>query len=169
MGVQKSGLFIRENRIIKIQNSNDRLTLGEKNAVSRYLKTNADDRLPNEDEEELPVDIGFADAIIAETHREKRRRLEVDAEYVSTVHVLSQSNLCERLFSLAKLILSDRRQSMHPSTFNNLLLLKLNHKLWSVVDIQMLLNSIGAGEPNVELSDDEDDVEKGLEDENEED
>ena len=41
--------------------------------------------------------------------------------------------------------------------------------LWSVVDIQMLLNSIGVGEPNVELSDDEDDVEKGLEAEDEED
>ena len=76
-------------------------------------------------------------------------------------HVLSQSNLCERLFSLAKLIITDRRQSMHPSTLNNFLLLKLNHTLWSVSGIHHI--TIGDGEPAVELSEDEEHEEEGEE------
>ena len=85
----------------------------------------------------------------------------------SAIHVLSQSNLCERLFSLAKLVMSDRRQSMHPSTLNNLLLLKLNHKFWTVSDIHSLLITIGEGEPDIEVSDDEE-VKEESEDEEDE-
>jgi hypothetical protein len=57
--------------------------------------------------------VGFADAV-SSCHRrgwltgnihvreEESMRLLID-RYVSTIYVLSQSNLCERLFSLAKL------------------------------------------------------------------
>lgn len=56
--------------------------------------------------------------------------------------------------------MSDRRQPMHPSTLNNLLLLKTNRHLWDISDIQMILNEIGEGEPDIVLSDDEDDAEQ---------
>ncbi|CAM9297017.1 unnamed protein product, partial [Ectocarpus fasciculatus] len=134
-----------ENGIIKIQkqlSDRNKLTPREKDAVSRYLKTTADAADGREEKEEEEVEeLGFADAVIAEAERElKRRRVHTVADgYVSTIHVLSQSNLCERLFSLAKLVMSDRRQSMNPSTLNNLLLLKLNHTFWTVSDIHSLL------------------------------
>lgn len=160
-----------ENGIIKIQkelSDTNKLFPREKIAVSRYLKTNAVAHAEEEEEEE-EEELGFADSVIAETQRAKRRRVEVVEKYVSTIHVLSQSNLCERLFSLAKLILSDRRQSMHPSTLNNLLLLKLNMERWSVKDIQLLLNEIGEDDPDIVLSDDEDDEDDVMELDEEED
>jgi len=150
-----------ENGIIKIQrglDNHNKLNNGEKNAVSRYLcVSGGDDNDENNSEEEA---LGFADSALADAHREKRRKVDSRNNYVATGHVLSQSNLCERLFSLAKLVLSDRRQSMHPSTLNNLLLLKTNRHLWSVVDIQTVIGEANHsdGEPDIELSDDEEDA-----------
>jgi hypothetical protein len=157
-----------EKGIIKIQKGLDernKLTSREKNAVSRYLKIIAGASNNSlEVEDEIVENLGFADACIADAEREqKRRRIDTVADaYLPTAHVLSQSNLCERLFSLAKLIMTDRRQSMHPSTLNDLLLLKLNHKLWAVSDIHYMLQTIGDGEPAAEFSDDEDDVAEEL-------
>ena len=164
-----------ENGIIKIQkelSDRNRLTLREKNAVSRYLKTNADAADGQEEKEKEEVEeLGFADTIIAEAEREHKRRRVVavaDDRCVSTIHVLSQSNLCERLFSLAKLVMTDRRQSMRPSTLNNLLILKLNHKFWTVSDIHNLLNTIAEeGEPDIEMSDDEEDKDESEDEEDE--
>ena len=70
------------------------------------------------------VELRFADAAIADADSEQKgRRVAAAADaYLPTAHALSQSNLCERLFSLAKLIMTDRRQSMHPSTLNKFLL-----------------------------------------------
>ena len=132
------------------------------------MKTTADAADGREEKEEVE-ELGFADAVIAEAERElKRRRVHTVADgYVSTIHVLSQSNLCERLFSLAKLVMSDRRQSMNPTTLNNLLLLKLNHTFWTVSDIHSLLITIGEGEPDIEVSDDEEDKEESEDEEDE--
>jgi hypothetical protein len=167
-----------ENGIIKIQrglDTHNKLSVCERNAVKRYKKTDSvdDDSLLNNDVNNSPnpAAMSFAESALAEVQRGKKRKQDdrrsqetESPKYRCTHHVLSQSNLCERLFSLAKLIMSDRRQSMHPSTLNNLLLLKTNRHLWDISDVQNILNDIGEGEPDIVLSDNEDDAEQQQQD-----
>ena len=57
--------------------------------------------------------------------------------YRSTLHVSSTSNICERLFSNAKLIMSHLRSHMDPDSLAMLLFLKANKRFWvdkSVID-----------------------------------
>ncbi len=53
------------------------------------------------------------------------------------LHIESQSNICERLFSRAKLIImTPQRKSMHPYRLESLLFLRYNFFLWSVTTVQ---------------------------------
>ena len=47
-------------------------------------------------------------------------------------HGCSTSCICERVFSRGKLILTDLRGSMDPSTFEDVLVLFYNNDLWDV-------------------------------------
>ena len=51
------------------------------------------------------------------------------------------SNMCERLFSRAKLIFDERRQNMLPINLEILLYLKLNRDLWSKEDVMDIFKS----------------------------
>ena len=56
-------------------------------------------------------------------------------------HVSPTSNICERLFSRAKLIMSATRKNMNPDTLNMLLFLRANRHLWTNPSIiQKILN-----------------------------
>ena len=130
-----------ENGIIKIQSGEESLlTRHEKEAVSMYLLPNAGADISDDDEANDAA--GYAERILDEAHKDKRRKVDF-SKYRSTIHVLPQSNLCERLFSLAKLIMTDRRQSMNPSTLNDVLFLKSNCHLWNANLIQEIWNEHG--------------------------
>ena len=45
-------------------------------------------------------------------------------------HVSPTSNICERLFSRAKLIMSATRRNMNPDSLNMLLFLRANRHVW---------------------------------------
>lgn len=142
-----------ENGIIKIQSGcEDRLTRAEKEAVSLYLKNVVDAVGDEEKESELPGQAqAYADSILSEAQQSKRQRTDT-TKYRTTIHVLPQSNLCERLFSHAKIIMADRRKHMKPQTLNDVLLLKANRQLWSASVIQDILND----PMNLEDADDDD-------------
>ena len=53
-------------------------------------------------------------------------------------HVSPTSNIVERLFSNAKLIMTDQRRCMDPTTFETILMLKLNKDLCDARDIEKL-------------------------------
>ena len=130
-----------ENGIIKLQSGREaELTRLEATPVSIFLKS-ADGNQEEEEDEE--TDVGYAERVLLNANRAKKQRNDV-SKYRSTRHVISQSNLCERLFSLAKLIMSDRRKSMHPKTLNNVLLLRANRHLWNGRLIQDILNAHGS-------------------------
>ena len=77
----------------------------------------------------------------------KRRRIE-KSNYRSTEHVSATSNICERLFSAAKLIMTDLRKHMDPDTLNMVLFLKANKNLWadkSIID-EIIAKFAAAGE-----------------------
>jgi hypothetical protein len=55
-------------------------------------------------------------------------------------HLLPTSNIVERLFSRAKIILADRRKRMSPYHLELLLFLRINRDLWNANDIQNILH-----------------------------
>jgi len=54
-----------------------------------------------------------------------------DGEYVDLGHVIGRSDIVERLFSVCRLIISDRRKRMGPETLDLIVMLKYNQDLWS--------------------------------------
>ena len=52
---------------------------------------------------------------------------------------------CERIFSLAKHILSDTRKKTSPRLFEALLFLKVNRSLWDVYDVGVAMGRSVAG------------------------
>ena len=131
-----------ENGVIKIQSGNeDRMSRAEKDAVSRYLKPAVAAAGNAEKEGEPPAQHkAYADRVLSMAQQDKRQRIDT-SKYRTTIHVLPQSNLCERLFSHAKIIMSDRRKHMKPQTLNDVLLLKANRQLWGPGLIQAILNA----------------------------
>ena len=96
--------------------------------------------MDEEKEGELPGQaVAYAHRILSEAEQNKRQRTDT-SKYRTTIHVLPQSNLCERLFSNAKIIMADRRKHMKPQTLNDALLLKANRQFWSACVIQDILN-----------------------------
>ncbi len=74
------------------------------------------------------------------------------------------SNIVERLFSNAKLIMTALRKKMDPDTLNMILFLKANRELWpNAAIIQMIINDLKeknlyvANEVGEKVADDEND------------
>ena len=55
-----------------------------------------------------------------------------DSYYKDLDYIPSISNVVERLFSSAKLVLTDTRESMTPYTFECVLFLKFNEAMWDI-------------------------------------
>lgn len=85
----------------------------------------------------------------------KRQKLEFEGRpsaYRNVLHVLPTSNIAERLFSRARLVLSDRRKNLTLSHFEMLLFLWINKGLWDVRTIQKYTRRADAGdEENVSI------------------
>lgn len=69
----------------------------------------------------------------------KKRKLNISS-YVDTTFIPPTSNVVERLFSGARLILTDYRKSMTPYTFECVMFLKMNRDLWDISLIAKLKN-----------------------------
>ena len=66
-----------------------------------------------------------------------------ESKYRKLDYILPTSNIVERLFSRAKIIMADRRKSMTPYHLELLLFLRMNKDLWSAGDIQDIID-VGA-------------------------
>ncbi|OQR87252.1 hypothetical protein ACHHYP_09320 [Achlya hypogyna] len=65
--------------------------------------------------------------------RKRRRQLDPEATaYVKTTFILPTSNIVERLFSVAKHILTDSRKHMQPIYFEMIVFLRVNKGYWGV-------------------------------------
>ena len=83
---------------------------------------------------------------------------EIVSLYIDLAFVSSTSNTVERLFSMARLILTDYRKSMAPIVFEALLMLKVNHRLWDISDVAKAMRSARVeGVNDEDLSDDDGD------------
>ena len=63
--------------------------------------------------------------------RSKRRKVSMGI-YADLNFIPPTSNVVERLFSTARLVLTDYRKSMSPSTFECVMFLKFNSSLWDL-------------------------------------
>ena len=124
-----------ENAIAKLQapsHIDANLTPSEKEAVKVFKITAADE------EEEAKSDIpqmGYAERKLRED-AERLLKKQKRSEYRSVAHVTNNSNRAERLFSGAKLNMTDTRKCMDPSSLEMVTMLDENSDLWSAADVQ---------------------------------
>ncbi len=71
----------------------------------------------------------------------KKKRIN-DNVYRSVRHIRPTSDSVERLFSRAKLIMTDNRKHMTSDHMNMLLFLRYQQNLWSVNTVQQMLNEM---------------------------
>ena len=60
----------------------------------------------------------------------KKKRKVITNEFIDMSFIPPTSNIVERLFSAARLVLTDYRKSMSPYTFECVMFLKINRELW---------------------------------------
>jgi hypothetical protein len=154
-----------ENGIAKLQGGAEgTLTIEEKEAVAIFL-------IVDEEEEDNDVvqaagvpRLGFAERLLRTAESNKRRRVG-KSKYRCTRHVIATSNICERLFSRAKLLMSHLRRSMSPATLNMLLFLKANRDLWGHPSImQEIMDELAAARAAGATSDDDEEESEDEED-----
>jgi hypothetical protein len=129
-----------ENAVVKIQGGlESTLTPAEKNKVKHYLI--------EAEEGEDEAESNFAQTIIDRAREAKRMRVTKASKYRQLDHILPTSNIVERLFSRAKIIMADRRKSMTPYHLELLLFLRMNKDLWSEREIQEIIDASTADLP----------------------
>jgi hypothetical protein len=87
-------------------------------------------------EEELP----FEEIIARAVEASKTQALRSATGYRSTLHISPTSNIIERLFSRASIIMRPHRRCMDPSTCEMLIMLRCNKDLWSNKTLQDIID-----------------------------
>ena len=121
------------------------LTADEKRSLLGFLKDDVTtDNNNNEEASVTPDDedeeMGFADVIIESEREAKKARLECQSKYIGFDWIPPTSNVVERLFSRAKIIMTERRQRMTPRHLELLLFLRLNKWAWNVYTIDDIIS-----------------------------
>ena len=80
-------------------------------------------------------EITYAQKLELRMKRRKACSNEIAAEYINFDVLCGTSVECERLFSVAKNILTDTRKSTSPAVFQAILLLKVNRTEWDVYTV----------------------------------
>lgn len=124
-----------EKGIVKLQAGKEReLTPGERHEIRGYLKdAAAAEDIESEDSDE--------DDDAVKMHLEYERLKEVKnvqgmSKYRSTKHIACTTNMVERLFSRARIVMTDLRRSMTPRHLEMLMFLRLNRHLWNEIVVQ---------------------------------
>ena len=60
-------------------------------------------------------------------------------------HVSATSNVVERLFSQAKLVMTPERRGMDPSTLESILMLRFNRDLWDIYLVDAVVDKVQSG------------------------
>lgn len=71
--------------------------------------------------------------------RRKMREMRTFERYIDTRFILPTSNLCERLFSVAKNAVGERRQCLRTESLEAQIFLRCNMHLWNVFDVNALM------------------------------
>ena len=113
-----------ETGIVKVlDDAVDQLTAEEENDISCFRQTPGMNIGNASGDDEL--------TLVQKALKNKRRKV-VHGEYSSLNFVPPTSNVVERLFSNARLVLTDYRKSMTPYTFECVMFLKINRGFWNL-------------------------------------
>lgn len=140
-----------ETAVCKVQSLDERsLNVNEKKAVRRFLIED-DDTVENSDEDEPNEDsvTDWAQDAIDDTEARKRQRMFL-SKYRSMKHVSPTSNVCERIFSRAKLIMRPHRKHMSPFHLEMLIFLRCNKVLWDETTVENCTSE--SGEPDDDIA-----------------
>jgi hypothetical protein len=117
-----------ENGIVKVQSEQlDDMSPEEKELLEPFLENNPTLVSPTR-----PTSLS-AQAL----NRIKKRK--ITTEYVSLEHIPPTSNIVERLFSAARMVLTDYRKNMDPYTFECIMFLKVNRSKWDISLVSKLV------------------------------
>ena len=129
ISIQKDASIVHnkyfESGVIKLQRGEERqLNRLEKEALSVFKVDVTTTSSFNDDVHPLS---SYVDRVI-----HNQPKAQKSSNYRSVNHVSSTSCICERVFSRGKLVLTDLRGSMDPSTFEDVMILSYNDDLWDV-------------------------------------
>ena len=130
-----------ENALVKMQGNlpYSRLTPAEKISIDFYVESGEEEKEFDSDEVAAPAFASIAAMASGQAEAEQRVKCSrINGQVRSMTHLLATSYIAERLFSNAKLIMTDQRRCMNPSTLETILMLKLNKDLWDARDIEQI-------------------------------
>ena len=125
--------------VAKVQgNEITKLTKNEKNEINFFLLDEDEDQNSDNCEEDNEMDL-LGEAL-DEADENAKKRIKTRAYlYRSLMHISPTSNIVERLFSRAGIIMRPHRRLMDPSTLEMLLLLRFNKDLWDEREIEEVM------------------------------
>ena len=127
-----------ESAIVKVLRNQTRMLTPSEKIKLESLKssTTSTAEMPHKDINDNSDNLNFAQRLL------KRRRISTDLlEYMDLSFIPPTSNIVERLFSTAKLILRDQRASLLPITFEMILFLKVNMDWWNLQTIHTVMQA----------------------------
>jgi hypothetical protein len=129
--------------IVKLQGGCEKdLNTREKLQIRRFETTEEDD------EEVVAADEGEPRnraRMLLDEHRRKQARLVQSDNYRLTKHIFPATNIVERLFSRAKLALTDHRKLMTPRYLELLMFLRTyNRSLWNAEAVEAAIAASNA-------------------------
>ena len=85
--------------------------------------------------------------IVTQTLNSANAQIQLNRASVERIrpirHILRVNNICERLFSGTKRIMTDSRRHMDPSTLESLIMLRTNKDMWDERDVQWAIDNPG--------------------------
>lgn len=128
-----------ESAVSKVLGNNLKLSREETKALARFRNGSATNMEHTDEIEELH-DKDFASSVLNTAEVTRTESTSSRMPYRSLKHVSPTSNICERLFSRAKLIARDHRKHMSPYHLELLLFLRYNQDLWDPALIEELMH-----------------------------
>lgn len=124
-----------ESGIYKIIKGNEiEMTELEKKECTIFLNSGQEKNIR---EESIIMKRSIADTVLS---KKEMCNNNLNSIYINLDWIVPTSNICERLFSIAGLVLNDRRMSMNDENFETAIFLRNNKCLWSISTIQKLIS-----------------------------
>ena len=128
-----------ERAVVLVQGGQEQeLKRAEKDQIRRFL-IDEDDENSDENDTEEDRERNAAQKLLDENRERKRARFQKPTRYRCMNHIHPTTNKVERLFSRAKLVLTDMRKRMTPRHVELLLFLRMNRSLWSEVTVEQAM------------------------------
>ena len=146
------------NAIYKLQSDlENELTAREANSVKSFFIISDESSDESEDSDDHEQDLFESFQSSLRRQHEKKSRVEAGTKYRSTVYIPPTSNSCERFFSRAKLVFSERRKSMFPINLEIVLYLHAHNLKWGFNTLFRLMNDDALKEVDEEENEEEND------------